>query len=212
MIKLHHVDFAITTYCQAKCRSCMRTDEDTGNPIFWLNPSHMSYEDFDTYLKNCEGVELERIEFCGELGDPMMHPEISKFVDRALQQCNSLLINTNGGLRQPKWYAEYARIYGRKIEIVFNIDGADHDTNWKYREGVNFQRAWDNLNAWISNGGWGTWAFLVFTWNVQQIKLAKQMADDNGIPIVFKINDRDFGLITQEQRTIVDNVFEEMYE
>jgi len=46
------IDFAITTYCQAKCRSCQRTNEDTGEVNSWLTPTHMSYTVFDNIVNN----------------------------------------------------------------------------------------------------------------------------------------------------------------
>ena len=37
----HSIDFALTTYCQARCRSCARTNIDTGKPIDGLKLEHM---------------------------------------------------------------------------------------------------------------------------------------------------------------------------
>ena len=66
MIYKHSLDFAITTYCQAKCRSCMRTNERTGATASWLKPAHMTYEDFDLMLNNSRDVTLHKLEFFGE--------------------------------------------------------------------------------------------------------------------------------------------------
>ena len=37
----YRFDFALTTYCQAKCRSCARTNEVTGDKEDWLELKHM---------------------------------------------------------------------------------------------------------------------------------------------------------------------------
>lgn len=204
-------DFSITTYCQAKCRSCMRTDEHTGETVSWLTPSHMSYEKFDKILNGSKNVNLYRLEFCGELGDPMMHPEVERFIDRGLEQVDHISINTNGGLRQPAWYEHAAKKYktGDKLRILWGIDGMNHDINWKYREGVNWQRAMDNMSTWFNNGGGGEWHFLIFEWNWHQIPIAKEYADKHGIEIYFKMNDRDYGLISPQNEQSVYKLLEE---
>lgn len=193
-------DFALTTYCQAKCRSCERTNESTGEKVDWLKLQHMKFDTFKRVIDEGNFEEkLRYIQFCGELGDPMMHPEVSKFVDYSFRVADRVHINTNGGLRHPDWYRDWA-LDGRRLRIKFGIDGTDHDTNWKYREGVNWQRAMDNMNAWFTNGGRGAWHFLIFEWNWHQIPLAQQMADDIGCEIEFKFNNRTWGLISEENR------------
>lgn len=195
-------DFALTTYCQAKCRSCARTNQDTGETEDWLVTKHFDLELFKTIISNSDLVKRKNgyIQFCGELGDPMMHPQVGDFIDTALEYTNKVHVNTNGGLRQPKWYAHMAEKYEDRLRIKWGIDGTDHDTNWLYREGVDWQRAVDNMTAWFQNGGEGEWHFLIFEWNWFQIPLAKQMADDIGCEIFFKFNSREFGKISQENK------------
>jgi len=205
-------DFALTTYCQAKCRSCARTDQDTGETASWLKPTHMDFEIYkriissSKYLKERNGY----VQFCGELGDPMMHPQIDEFVDFTLQYANKVHINTNGGLRQPKWYEYLATTYKNKIRIKFGIDGTDHETNWMYREGVNWQRAMDNMTTYINSDGSGEWHFIVFEWNWHQIPIAKKMADKIDCGVFFKFNAREFGKISDENKKQAYKLIEEL--
>ena len=157
---------------------------------------NMNYEDFCYLMDNVDGLQnCSMIEFCGEMGDPMMHPQIEQFIDRTLQTAETLIIHTNGGLRQPKWYAYIAKKYaGRNLLIKWGIDGCDHDTNWKYRKGVNWQRAMDNMISWTQSGGDGKWAFLLFDWNWHQIPQAKSMANDIGCDLQFQMTEDDTGL------------------
>ena len=46
----HSFDFALTTYCQAKCRSCARTNEETGEKNEWVKLKHMDLEVFKRRL------------------------------------------------------------------------------------------------------------------------------------------------------------------
>lgn len=211
MIYEHTLDFAITTFCQAKCRSCVRTNELTGKAESWLKANHMPYDDFDLMLNNSRDLTINELIFCGELGDPMMHPDISKFVERGLSQARKVNINTNGGIRQPKWYKIHARIYD-DLHIEWAIDGTDHDTNWMYREGVDYERAFTNMETWFANGGRGNWQFLIFEWNVGQITHAAKLAKEREINICFKINHRDFGKIHPDQMIEVREYLKEAKE
>lgn len=197
---VHSFDFAITTHCQAACRSCPRTGDD-GKVAKWLNVEHMPFEVFAEIIDSSDYIKKDTTYaciFCGEFGDPMMHPEITKFVDKAFEKFDRVEINTNGGLRQPKWYENFAKKYQNKMQIHFAIDGMDHDTNWKYREGVVWERAIENMLTFNKNGGLAVWHFLVFDWNWQQLPAVKEFAEKNNIDVMYKINVRDWGLVSKE--------------
>jgi organic radical activating enzyme len=73
-------DISITTYCQLFCAGCQRNDEDNN----WrgeFEQQHMSDETFDMIIEQIDKVgDCDVIQFCGELGDPMMHPRIDRFI------------------------------------------------------------------------------------------------------------------------------------
>jgi len=208
----HSFDFALTTYCQAKCRSCARTNPSTGEQADWLELKHMDLDVFKRVLSQSKNIQYDWIQFCGELGDPMMHPKVEDFIVEANKYVTTMIhVNTNGGLRNPDWYARMARDYPR-LRIKFGVDGTDHDTNWLYREGVDWQRAMDNMTAWFTNGGAGAWHFLIFDWNWHQIPEAVDIAKKIGAPLEFKINNRQWGLITEENRKIAWRLLEEHYD
>lgn len=206
-------DFALTTYCQARCRSCARTNQDTGEKEDWLELKHMNLDTYkgiinSSLFKNKKDIEVV---FCGEFGDPMMHPQVSDFIDVTVPVVRRLVINTNGGLRNPEWYANTAKKFNTKdskLEIHWGIDGTDHDTNWLYREGVDWTRAMDNMRSWFGNSGRGTWHFLIFEWNWHQIPEANQMAKDIGCAIEFKFNRRSYGKISEENKGIAYELLE----
>lgn len=190
---LHSIEFAITTYCQAKCRACPRTNEETGKTADWLVLEHMSIEDFTKNIKSFNQINLTDINFCGELGDPMMHPEIDSFLDESLKYATRVTISTNAGIRKPNWYAYSAKKYKEKLDIKFAVDGASHEINWHYREGVVFDKAIENMTAYFQNGGIGKWKFLIFDWNWHQIVDAYNIAKNEvGCDIEFAFNTRDF--------------------
>jgi len=211
MYMIHEIEFAITTFCQARCRSCSRTDQDTGQPAKWLELKHMDFGIYKNVLQSniaFNDLSHTTIRLCGEYGDPMMHPDIEKFMLYAADRnMNRLIIQTNGGLRHPAWYHKMTKY--QNIRIVWGIDGTDHDTNWKYREGVDHQRAMDNMRTWFTNGGGGIWAFLLFEWNWHQIPEAIAIANEIGCTIEFKLNSREWGLLSPTNRTVTINLLKE---
>jgi hypothetical protein len=206
----YRFDFALTTYCQAKCRSCARTNEVTGEKEHWLELKHMDHDVFRNRLESMRGKNIDYIQFCGEFGDPMMHPQVTDFIDTSFEYTRHVQINTNGGLRQPEWYKQQAikwnsdnqdqRFQG--LEISWGIDGVTHDTNNLYREGVDTERAFANMESWFRHGGKGAWAYLIFDWNWQGIPEAAQIAKDIGCEIEFKFNNRNHGRITEENKKL----------
>jgi|TARA_R110002074_G_scaffold145687_1_gene294739 wyosine [tRNA(Phe)-imidazoG37] synthetase (radical SAM superfamily) len=203
-------DFAITSYCQARCKTCPRTNSETGEKADWLVLEHHDYNNFEQTTTNSRYYntnDVKYIKFCGQTGDPMMHPDITKFIDQAFKLTNKVIINTNGGLRNADWYKTMGNKYGNKLKIVFGIDGIDHDTNWKYREGVNFAKAWENMVAYCDTPGESQWDFLIFEWNYDQIpevaKLAKEINVDE---VDYKLNTGEHGRLNPEKKPLVEEM------
>lgn len=196
----YEFEFNITSFCQAKCASCVRTIN-----IDKFTPAHYPLENFAETIKNLHSVKPTVITLCGEWGDPMMHPEIEGFIELASKNYR-VEIMTNGGLRNPDFYEHLAKTY-KNLRICFCIDGLDHNTNWLYREGVDWKKAWDNMHAYFGSGGQGQWEFICFTWNEHQMEDAHKYAKDHGIDIVVKLNKRpDFpGLLYGKRK---ENVIE----
>lgn len=215
----YNFDFALTTYCQAKCRSCTRMDEDNpGQASPHLTLNHFDLDVFKNIVSTSKVIRDRNryIQFCGELGDPFMHPQIEDFIEVAMEYGGGVNINTNGGLRKPAFYEHLAKKFDtgphdrRRLQIKWGIDGADHETNWKYREGVDWHRAMDNLTAWKTHSGEGEWHFLIFEWNWHQIFDAKKLADDIGCDIFFKFNSRGWGLISPENKIKANKMIQEI--
>lgn len=200
------LEMAVTTHCNARCRGCPRTDKDTGKKISWLTLSHMKLSTFKAITTGQDNVR--HIKICGEFGDPVMNPQLKDMIDYAMTTTNiTMMINTNGGLRNASWYKSLADQYGKRIVIVFGIDGLDHDTNWKYREGVEFDKAYNNMLTFYANGGRVKWQFILFEWNVHQLEDAQKQANDLGIPMIFIV---DFDFAESLDKSEIDQLKERL--
>jgi len=126
---------------------------------------------------------LEKILFCGTLGDPASCTDLLKIIDW-VQSINSNIvigINTNGAIRNSTWWKQLAN----KIKqnpysyVVFSIDGLE-DTNHIYRKKVVWNKLIENAQSYISAGGVAQWDMLVFDHNKHQVEEAKQLACNMG--------------------------------
>jgi hypothetical protein len=85
----------------------------------------------------------------------------------------AITINTNGGIRNTKWWGELAGILdSNKDTVVFGLDGLV-DTNHLHRIGVNYNKVIENARAFIQAGGNAEWAFIRFKHNENQVETAK---------------------------------------
>lgn len=185
-------DISITTYCQLFCAGCQRNDQDN-NWTGKFEQQHMSDETFDMIIEQIDKVgDCDVIQFCGELGDPMMHPRIDRFIERATKSAKMILINTNGALRNPDFYEKWAKD-DREVHIEFGIDGLDHETNDKYRRGANFKKAWENMTTWFKYTTRGSWHFILFEWNMHQVPEVARIAKEIGCKVTYKITESDTG-------------------
>ncbi len=187
-----YYDISITTYCQLFCAGCQRNDQ-AGNFLNEFEQQHMSDETFDMIIDQIDKVgDCDVIQFCGELGDPMMHPRIDRFIERATKSAKMILINTNGALRNPDFYEKWAKD-DREVHIEFGIDGLDHEMNDKYRRGANFKKAWENMTTWFKHTKRGSWHFILFAWNMHQVPEVARIAKEIGCKVTYKITESDTG-------------------
>ena len=186
--KLNKVEFSITTYCQAKCPLCSRTNKKTLEKVNWLPLRHLTLNEYKNAVDQM--LSNKSISLCGDYGDPVMHPDIEEFIDYAIQKNFKIDVHTNGGLRTKDWYIKVAKKYN-KLLMVFAIDGIDEETNSKYRVGVDFNRAWENMIAHAENSnGHTVWNFLVFDFNYDQLDRAKELCQKHNIIFVPHMNTR----------------------
>jgi len=169
-----------TTVCQAECSMCARTV--LGYHRDKSKNSELTLQTFQNLTHHL--IEnLEKILFCGTLGDPASCTDLLKIIDW-VQSINSNIvigINTNGAIRNSTWWKQLAN----KIKqnpysyVVFSIDGLE-DTNHIYRKKVVWNKLIENAQAYISAGGVAQWDMLVFDHNKHQVEEAKQLACNMG--------------------------------
>jgi hypothetical protein len=184
------LQFEPTSYCNARCPHCGRFD-DVGD----LHPDlALLHLDIDTVLENLQLsslTSLSEVILEGDKGDPIMHPEIEKFIDAFYKLPSRPVIHlmTNGGIRSTAWWNNLGQQYPN-LRVLFSIDGLE-DTNHFYRVGVNYNKAMDNARAFAKGGGYAIWKFLLFKHNEHQLEEIKKLSKEYGFSaLLFGPGDR----------------------
>lgn len=170
----------ITSLCNAACPQCPRNNLGEGiNPYMPL--TSISREALDRAFPTELVQRIRQMFFCGSYGDPIAHADFLDILKDFRKKSPTvwLYIHTNGGIRNPDWWAELAQILNGYGKIDFGIDGLA-DTNHIYRKNVNWNKLMPNVQAFIRAGGKAQWNYIVFAHNEHQVEEARQLSQDMG--------------------------------
>jgi len=181
--QVKRVHLELTTKCNAACPQCGRNVHGGKvNPN--LTMREMSLRDVKRVLPPDFLFGVERVNLCGNFGDPMMCSEILDIVTY-LQTTNlpnknkfrKIKLHTNGGARLKKTWARLGSLLTRERRgsCIFALDGLEN-TLHLYRQKVKFSIVIKNAKTFISNGGSAVWKFIVFRHNQDQIETAREMS------------------------------------
>ena len=180
-VKSLHIE--LTDKCNARCPQCIRNDEQTCKPHNWLINVELSIEDIKSILPENDLKNIQRINFCGNYGDPLVTKDfldIIKYV-YSVNESIEIEVSTNGSLRTEEWWWELSTIVHQKpFHIVFGIDGTNQYEHSLYRVNTSFEKVIENAKFFIENGGTAIWQYLIFAHNELSIPTARKMAKELG--------------------------------
>lgn len=211
-------NFEITSHCNAKCPSCFRTmmldwKNSWSTEVKYMSTlKHLSVDDFEEFILNnvafLKNNSYEYIEakFCGEVGDPLMHPKLEKLIEIASTIFDKVEIYTNGGLRKNIWVKNIIKKYP-KLFFVFGIDGITDDVNQKYRIGVRTDLALSNMIE-SAKHRFTKWDFTIFEHNYHQLQESIDFASKHGIYMLVRVNGRPFSKIQKDNLKTVEKILQ----
>jgi MoaA/NifB/PqqE/SkfB family radical SAM enzyme len=179
------IQVELSTVCNSLCLGCVRTSENF-NEIKGKIPKNkfLDAQKFVEIFNSCNGKKIRRVEFCGNIDEPLAHPEFIKILEElyAINPQLVIQIHTNGGLRSTDYHhkmAEIHRKFDRRSCIRYGIDGI-YETHSFYRQNTDFNKAMNNMKAAIAGGSRVIWQFLIFPWNDHQVSDARAIAEKIG--------------------------------
>jgi len=181
---LSEINFELSSHCNSKCPQCPRYDM-LGRVHKDLNVTHL-----DVNIIKKLPIEkmrnLKTVSFCGNFGDPLMHPQLNEIVN--FFQNQQISISTNASLRSRQWWSELGT--NKNVSVTFCIDGIGKEHEL-YRRNTSYEKIIENAKSFIQAGGTADWQFIVFKHNEHQINEAKKLSEELGFKeIDFMYSDR----------------------
>lgn len=186
--KILHIESS--SVCNAACPMCARNIN--GNNDENLITASLTLEWFSSNISEKEIKFLDKIFFCGNLGDPCAAIELLDIISYIKKANNNITvgINTNGSIRNQEWWSDCAALLSGIYDyVVFSIDGLE-DTNHLYRKNVSWDKIISNAKSFINAGGTAHWDMLVFDHNKHQVDKCLQLATDLGFSW-FRVKETD---------------------
>lgn len=185
----------LSSMCNALCLGCQRTNSMNYNEVKSCIPKKQIVE-IKTVRKLLESNlmrNLEVLEFCGSIDEPLIHPHFFDILDVAydINPNYSITIHTNASLRSVTDWKKLATSLQRfkQHDVHFSIDGLE-DTHKIYRQWTDYNKILKNAKAFIDAGGFAIWQYLIFPWNNHQVEQAKDISQQLGFKKFHKRHDR----------------------
>lgn len=181
--KTVNIDF--THRCLLQCVFCMR-QRQTGKDKIKIS-SDMSLSDFLKISKT-----FSRMHLCGQLSDPIYHPNFLNYVKKILAKDNikRVTVCTNGSSKPRKFWKEAYKLNKNKLRWTFGIDGIDQKTCELHRIGQNFKSSFGAMLRAAKNNQMVCWQFIPFQHNEHQIPKAIKVAKKYGIDLMILKSNR----------------------
>lgn len=191
--------------CILRCPQCLRQKVE-GLPRI-KRSFDINQKEFRKVLNYYEN----QITFCGQISDPIYHPEFLTFLEMMNGLGKGLRIATNGtntAEMNEKWW-EKAYSYGLGENCwYFGVDGLDEKSEL-YRIGSNFKQVWETMKMGVQAGHPIVWQYIIFGYNEHEIERAKEIAEKERFTLLLIKTNRGFDPKSRNLRKNVQKAYEE---
>lgn len=171
--------------CILRCPQCIRQRVESQDQI--RRSFDIEKKDFQKILD----YYITSITFCGQISDPIYHPNFLNYLKLCNDHKRAVRIATNGTGKSLSWWEE-AYSYGKKENAwYFGVDGIDEKSEM-YRVGSNYKNVWEMMKLGRDLGNIIVWQFIIFGYNEHEIEKAKQIAIEENFSLLFVKTNRGF--------------------
>jgi len=199
--KLSSPNMDLSHRCILRCPQCLR------QKVEGLPRIKRSFDIGKPEFRKILNYYENQITFCGQISDPIYHPDFLAFLEMMNGLGKGLRVATNGtndksGNMDNKWW-DKAYSYGLGENCwVFGVDGLDEKSEL-YRIGSNFKQVWETMKIGVQAGHPIVWQYIIFGYNEHEIERAKEIAHKEGITLLLIKTNRGFD---PRSRTLRKNV------
>lgn len=187
----------ISHRCILRCPQCIRQKNTSQNQI--KRSFDLSEENFQKILNYYNNGII----FCGQISDPIYHPNFLSFLKLCDGQKRAIRIATNGSGKSKEWWEEAFK-YGKGENVwYFGVDGIDEKSEI-YRVGSNFKEVWETMKLGKSLGHTIVWQYIIFGYNEHEIDLAMDIAKREDFSLLFVKTNRGFNFHPRIHRKTVN--------
>lgn len=181
-LKRSQVWLDISTYCNAACPQCHRTNSQGLGKVDWLPLEQWSLE---TFKKAFPFPSMHSGFFiCGTWGDPMMNKDILPIVKFIVDNSEAdIVIDTNGSIRDEEFWWKFGVVGGKQLKVVFAVDGIDQQMHSKYRRNTDLDKVLSNMLELASTEATVDAATIVFKHNEEYLSQISDLVRDNGATV-----------------------------
>lgn len=181
------INLDIFNKCTLECSKCARQEmlKVPGITTAKFPGSPMTHSEFDKLLNF-----YDEFSFCGQISDPMAHPNLNMFLERIHAEGKGSRVHT--ALSQPP-LKNFIKCWEANPngKWVFALDGLPKDSH-KYRINQDGEKLYnimkESLNYLDPHNIW--WQCIVFAYNENDIEEVKRMAADLGVKLLLTFSGR----------------------
>ena len=161
----------LSTYCNAGCPQCHRTDPNGLGKVGWLPLIRWDLKQFKNAYPPKVMNMIERFEICGTWGDPIMTKDIFEICKYIIDNSDCWIqLNTNGGFRDDDFWWELGLIGRDRMQVIFDVEGINQEMHSHYRRKVDFEKLKLNIQSFTAAGGNAFAHVIVFKHNEDYIE------------------------------------------
>ena len=204
--KLSSPNMDLSHRCILRCPQCLR------QKVEGLPRIKRSFDIGKPEFRKILNYYDNQITFCGQISDPIYHPDFLAFLEMMDGLGKGLRVATNGtndksGNMDDKWW-EKAYSYGLGENCwYFGVDGLDEKSEL-YRIGSNFEQVWETMKMGVQAGHPIVWQYIIFGYNEHEIEQAKEIAHKEGITLLLIKTNRGFDPRSRNLRKNVQKAYE----
>jgi len=171
--------------CIFRCPQCIRQKTISQDQI------RRSFDLTEENFQKIFDYYTEGVTFCGQISDPIYHPNFLNLLKMCNGQGKRVRIATVGSGKSDAWWDE-AYSYGiGENAWYFGVDGIDEKSEL-YRVGSNFQDVWKRMKQGRDLGQLIVWQYIIFGYNENEIDRAVEIAEEEDFSLLFINTNRGF--------------------
>ena len=160
----------LSTYCNAGCPQCHRTNTNGLDKVDWLPLTQWSLDQFKKAFPIEDLSKYVRFEICGTWGDPVMCKDIYNICEYIINNSDShIQMNTNGGMRDEEFWWNLGILGRGRMQVIFDVEGITQEMHSHYRRKVDFEKLKSHIECFTAAGGDAFAHVIVFKHNEDYI-------------------------------------------